>query len=140
MKNKYAEDSIAELKTKYTNIKLEKDRINEDLQFNISKSANLESQLAEKNKKIKEIITEKQTEVERLETKICQLESNEKVLAKELEELNERHESTTIGFPQDVEPNHLRVSELTLELDLVRKTMKENEIANEKPWKPTKTH
>merc|ERR1712226_1745167 len=62
MKNKYAEDSIAELKTKYTNIKLEKDRINEDLQFNISKSSNLESQLADKNKKIKEIITEKQTE------------------------------------------------------------------------------
>ena len=131
-KNKIADDSIEELKTKYTNIKYEKDRINEDHQFNLSKSANLESQLIEKNRKVKELITEKQTEVEILETKIYQLESNEKILTKELEELKERCESTNIGVLSDFEPNYSRVSELTLELDLVRKTMKDNELANEK--------
>ena len=88
-------------------------------------------------KKIQEKILEKHKEVEVLEKRIETYESSEKILREELEDLKETYEKIHIeaGSSSNLQVLESKISELNLELDLMRRRLTETDGGREREEK-----
>jgi len=124
-----SKNSIEELKRKLSRTKDDKDKLEEELENNYNKILNLENQISEKNHRIQEKILEKHKEVEILEKKIEIFQQSEKVLIDELTEIKEVYEKSQMeeSSSKNVVLLQSRISELTLELEMLRKRVLDEE-------------
>ena len=129
-----SENTIDDLKNKLETLNEEKDVVESDVKNVKSLVESLEAQIVEKNKKIQEKILEKHKEQEVFEKRIEQYETKEKILQEEIEEVRvslEKMEmdASTSGNVQFLQS---KISELTLELDLVRKRLNDSDGGQER--------
>merc|ERR1712172_119854 len=134
MQLRISENTIDDLKNKLETLKEEKDVVESDMKNGKSLVESLEAQIVEKNKKIQEKILEKHKEQEVWEKRIEQYESKEKILQEEIEEVRESLEkmemdASTSGNVQFLQS---KISELTLELDLMRKRLNDSDGGQER--------
>ena len=137
MQSKISENIIEEFKEKLDKVKEEKQKIELESINNKSVISSLESQITEKNHKIQEKILEKHEEVEVLEKRIESFKNSEKILQEEFEDLKETFERSQIEVSNssNVQILNSKISELNLEVELLRKRLSETDGGREKEEK-----
>ena len=137
MQSKISENNTEDLKAKLDSIKEEKQKIEIETVNYKSVISSLETKVTEKNLKIQEKILEKHKEVEMLEKRIESYETNEKMLREELEDLKETYERIQDDAGRSSSPQILesKISELNLELDLLRRRLTETDGGREREEK-----
>ena len=134
LKSKLSDNMIEDLQQKIETLNEEKHSLNSELINEKSVVESLQTQISEKNKKIQEKILEKHKEVEALEKKIETFEINEKTLLEEIEEAKEEliKNQSEVSTSSNIQFLQSKISELTLELDLTKKRLKESDDGKEK--------
>ena len=134
MQLRNSENTIDDLKNKLQTLAEEKDVAESEVKNSKSLVESLEVQIVEKNRKIQEKILEKHKEAEVLEKRIEQYEYKEKVLQEEIEEVRETLEKVQIDASTSGNIQFLqsKISELNLELDLLRKRLHDSDGGQER--------